>query len=74
MEVHFTPDFEARLKQIAAEGGRDAGELVQEIVENHLNHDRWFRGEVHKGLNQLEGGDFIEHEEIVARVERMFRS
>ena len=29
--------------------------------------------EVQKGLAQLDRGEFIEHDEVVARIERMFR-
>jgi predicted transcriptional regulator len=72
MEVHFTPEFEAKLKRLAGESGRDAERFVQEIVENYLDHDQWFRGEVHKALHQLEHGEFIDYGEVVARIERMF--
>ena len=74
MEVHFTPELEAKLNRIAAENQRDADEYVQELVEQYLDHDGWFRQEVKKGLDQLDRGEFLSHGEVVARIERMFRT
>ncbi len=51
--------------------GERAEQLVQEIVQTYLSHDQWFRAEVHKGLEQLETVNF-DHDEVVARIERMF--
>lgn len=73
MQIHFSPEFEAKLKRIASETGCGAEKLVQEIVETYLDHDQWFRQEVQRGVTQLDRGEFIEHDEMVARIERMFR-
>jgi predicted transcriptional regulator len=73
MEVRFSPEFEAELKRAASERGRAADQLVQEIVEAYLNHDKWFRAEVQKGLTQLDSGQSISHDEVVASIERMFQ-
>jgi predicted transcriptional regulator len=72
MEVRFSPEFEAELKRAASERGRAADQLVQEIVEAYLSHDKWFRAEVKKGLEQLDSGQSISHDEVVTRIERMF--
>jgi predicted transcriptional regulator len=72
MEVRFSPEFEAKLKQIASESGRGAEQVVQEIVQTYIDHDQWFRAEVQKGLEQLDKGEFVDHEEVVAQIERMF--
>ena len=36
MEVHLTPDLEARLNQLSAETGRPKDELVQEAVSGYM--------------------------------------
>src|ERR1700730_12798549 len=72
MEVRFSPEFEAELKRVASENGRGAEQLVQEIVQTYLNHDQWFRAEVQKGLGQLDRGEFVEHDEVVVRIEHHF--
>jgi predicted transcriptional regulator len=74
MEVQFTPEFEAKLKQAASISGRDPEQLVQEIVQTYLDHDLWFKAEVRKGLAQLDNGEFIDHDEVVARIQQLFRS
>jgi hypothetical protein len=32
MEVHFSPDVETRLQQVASAGGKDAEQLVKDTV------------------------------------------
>lgn len=46
---------------------------LKEIVEAYLDHDKWFRAEVQKGLAQLDNGESLSHDEVVARIERMFQ-
>lgn len=50
MEVRFSHEFEAELKRAASKRGRAADQFVQEIVETYLDHDKWFRDEVQKGV------------------------
>ncbi|HEY6253973.1 MAG TPA: hypothetical protein VI685_28795 [Candidatus Angelobacter sp.] len=74
MEIHFKPELEHKLKQIASQSGRQAGQIVEELVETYFEHDQWFRQEVGKGLAQLDRGEFLEHDEVMARIDQMFRS
>ena len=37
MEVHFTPDVQAKLEQIARESGRPADKLVQDAVAGFVD-------------------------------------
>ncbi|MEO8725219.1 MAG: hypothetical protein ABI383_03770 [Acidobacteriaceae bacterium] len=57
MEIHFTPDVERSLNQIASQTGRGTDEFVQESVKSHIDHEEWFRREVEKGLASLDRGD-----------------
>lgn len=68
MEIHFKPELEDKLKQIALQSGRPAGQIVEELVEAYVDHDQWFRQEVKKGLAQLDRGEFVEHDEVMARI------
>ena len=74
MEVHFTPELQAKLDRVAAENSRGADEYVQQLVEHYLDHDAWFRDKVKQSLEQLDRGEFLTHEEVGSRIERMFRS
>ena len=74
MEIHFTPEKEARLQQLAARSGRDPSQIVEEAVDRFLDEDVRFRAAVQKGLASLDRGDFIDEEEMNARLERMLNS
>jgi predicted transcriptional regulator len=74
MEIHFAPKLEATLRRVASETGRGAEQVVQELVETYVEHDRWFREQVQIGLAQLDRGESIDHEEVVARIERLLHS
>ena len=39
-----------------------------------LAHDAWFEEQVQIGIDQIERGEFIEEEEMDARVKQMFES
>ena len=74
MEVHFTPEQEARLVQIANSSGTDAERLVKEAALRLLEEDARFRAAVREGVAQADQGRFIEEKEMDARLEQMLRS
>jgi predicted transcriptional regulator len=74
MEVHLPPELQAKVERAAAENNSGAEEYVKQLVEHYLEHDAWFRQQVKKGLDQLDRGEFLAHEEVGARIDQMFRS
>jgi len=74
MEVHFTPEQEAQLVQIAATAGTDAERLVKDAALRLLQEDARFRAAVREGIAQAERGEFIEEDDMDARLEQMLRS
>jgi predicted transcriptional regulator len=74
MEVHLPPELQAKVDRAAAENNCGAEEYVKQLVEHYLEHDAWFRQRVKKGLDQLDRGEFLTHEEVGARIDQMFRS
>ncbi len=73
MEVHFAPEVQAKLDRIAEDTSGDAAEYVQQLVEHYIDHDVWLREKVEKGLEQLDRGEFLTHEEVGARLKKMFQ-
>jgi len=67
MEVHFTPELQAKLDRVAADIASGADEYVQQLVEHYMDHDVWFRQKVTGGLKQLDRGEFLTHEQVGAR-------
>ncbi len=74
MEVHFTPEQEAQLAQIANSAGTDAQRLVKEAALRLLEVDVRFRAAVREGIAEADRGEFIEEQEMDARLEQMLRS
>jgi predicted transcriptional regulator len=74
MEVHFTPEQEAQLSQIATQVGKDAEQLVKDAALRLVEEDARFRAAVREGIEQADRGAFIEEEEMDVRIERMFQS
>jgi predicted transcriptional regulator len=40
--------------------------------KNHLDHFAWFRQKVTASLGKLDRGEFLTHEEVGARIAKMF--
>jgi predicted transcriptional regulator len=74
MEVHFTPDTEAQLKQLAALKGKDVAQVVAETVSSVLERRARFIEGVELGIAAAERGDLVEHDEVVSRIDQLFRS
>jgi predicted transcriptional regulator len=74
MEVHFSPDKEARLRDFATRAGKDAAQLVEEAVDRMLEYDARFIEAVKEGRAAARRGDLLEHDVVVERVEKLLRS
>jgi predicted transcriptional regulator len=74
MEVHFTPEQEAQLMQIATKAGTDTERLVADVVVRYLDEKARFLAAVEKGLEAAQRGEFIEEEEMDSRFEAMLKS
>ena len=74
MEVHLNPEREAQLVQIAIERGLNANELAQQVLNQYLEDDTRFVEAVNLGIAAGDRGDFVEHEEVWANVEKILRS
>jgi predicted transcriptional regulator len=74
MEVPFTPEQEALLSQIATHAGTETEQLVKNAALRLVEEDARFRAGVKKGLEAAARGDFIEEEEMDARIARMLQS
>ncbi len=72
MEVHFTPEQEARTARLASKAGSDPERLVKDVVARYLDDEAHFLRAVEKGLAAADRGEFIEEAEMDARIERMF--
>lgn len=74
MELHFAPEKQARLEQLASRTGKDAAQVVEEAVDRLLEYDAHFLAAVEKGRESARRGDLLDHDDVVERIERMLRS
>jgi predicted transcriptional regulator len=73
VELALPPEKEARLNELATRTGRDAGKIIEEALDRLLEDDAEFRAAVQQGFEEIDRGQFIDEEEMDARVARMLR-
>jgi predicted transcriptional regulator len=56
MEVHFTPDVQAKLEQLARESGRQSAELVEDAVIGYFDELAHAREMLDRRYDDLESG------------------
>ena len=73
MDLHLPERQSAELAGMAARTGRSEQELLAEAVDRMVADQRWFDAQVQVGIDQIARGEFIEEDEMDARVARMMR-
>jgi predicted transcriptional regulator len=74
MEVHFSPDVETQLQQVASANGKNAEQLVKDTVARMLENQARFIAGVQRGIEQADRGEFVEHKDVVNGIDRLFHS
>lgn len=74
MEVHFNPEQEEHLTQIANATGTSAELVVKNAALRMLGEDVRFRAAVREGIAQADRGELIEEEEMDARIRQMLQA
>ena len=74
MEIPFTAEQEVQLARMATKSGTDAPHLVKDAALRLLDEEARFLAAVREGIAQADRGEFIEEEEMDARLEQMLRS
>ncbi|MFY9674679.1 MAG: hypothetical protein WB817_18570 [Terriglobales bacterium] len=73
MEVRLQPAKEEQLAQIAAQRGLKPDELAQQVLSRYLEDDSRFIEAVNLGLAAADRGDFVEHDEVGAKIQQILR-
>ena len=74
MEVHFSPDVETQLQQVASANGKNAEQLVKDTVVRMLENQSRFIVGVQRGIEQADRGEFVEHKDVLSRIDTLFHS
>jgi len=64
----------AGLTSLSTRTGRSTSELAAEAIDRLLAQENWFDAQVQLGIDQIARGEFLEEEEMDARVARMMRA
>jgi predicted transcriptional regulator len=73
MQLNLTPEQEARLSRIASHRGQNAEELAKDVLLRMLEDNERFLAEVQVGVDQADRGEFVEHEEVKKRIDRLLQ-
>jgi predicted transcriptional regulator len=74
MELHLTPETEAKLNDLARRTHRGTDELLAEAVEHLVSYSAWFEGKVNDSLAAAERGETVPDEQVRAWLEQRERS
>ena len=72
--MHVTPEMQEKLAHLAALQGRNTDELVQDVLTRYLEEEARFIEAIRLGEDALERGEYLTHEEVGERLERLFQS
>jgi predicted transcriptional regulator len=73
LEVNLSPEQEAQLAQLANKAGINPERLAKDVLLRYLDDEARFLASVERGIAAAERGEFIDEEEMDARIERMFK-
>jgi predicted transcriptional regulator len=74
MNLELPEHQTSELASLSARTGRSASDLVVEAVDRLLAQEKWFEAQVQLGIDQIARGEFLEEEEMDARLAKMIRS
>jgi len=72
MELHFTPEEETRLTEVASRAGRPVAAIVQDAVKHALLEEARFVESVQRRIATADRGGLLDHDEVVSRMERRY--
>ena len=66
MPLVVPPELEQRVADLARETARDPQEVLSELLDDALNDDATLRATVAEGAAQLDRGQGVAHEQVMA--------
>jgi predicted transcriptional regulator len=73
MEVHFTPELEAKLTHSAAQQGRNPDDLVQDVLTRYFEEEARFVEAVKRGEEAFLRGEYLTHEQVGQRLQQFLQ-
>ncbi len=66
-----TTDKRDTLDKIAKSQQRDRSFIINEALDRYIDIYNWQIAHIQQGIEQAENGDFVSHEEVMAKMDRM---
>jgi predicted transcriptional regulator len=66
--VRFDAEIRDQLDKMAEQMDRPRAWIIKEAVAQYLERETWFLAEVQKGIDDMEAGREISHDEMAARL------
>jgi predicted transcriptional regulator len=73
MQLDFTSDQIAKLSQIANHEGKNAEQLAKDAILRVLEDNARYLAAVQEGIDQADRGEFVEHETVRERINRILQ-
>jgi predicted transcriptional regulator len=71
MEIPFTPAQESQLSDLARQQGRSVQDVVMDAALHRLQTEAYYLAKLDRAIAQADRGEFIEEDEMDARIEKM---
>ena len=71
ISTRFDTDTLARLREISQNQKRPRSEIIKEAVNGYLDSMAWFEREVKKGLDDVNAGHTIPHEDLKEELRKL---
>ena len=66
--VRFDPEIREQLDKMAEQMDRPRAWIIKEAVAQYLERETWYLAEVQKGIDDMEAGRVISHDDVAARL------
>ena len=66
--VRFDPEIREQLDKMAEQMDRSRAWIIKEAIAQYLERETWHLAEVQKGIDDMEAGREISHDEMAARL------
>lgn len=73
MDLQLPERQATELASLSSRTGRTSDDLVVEAVDRLLAQERWLDEQIQLGIDQIARGEFLEEEEMDARVARLMQ-
>lgn len=72
ISVELKDEQIAALDDVASRSATDRNAIIESALESYLAYEAYYRESVEAGLRDVEAGNTVPHEDVVADFERIF--